>query len=154
MIKIDMNDKNEKNYGFTLMEILVVMGIMVVLSTLGLLVGLDFYKSYAFNSERDLVVSMLQKARNQSLANINQKPHGVKIEPGKYIVFEGLSYATRIQSADQEFLAHPGIQTDPPNMEVVFEQLSGDAIPSLNFQLKNDKRSEPIEVNSEGGINW
>jgi prepilin-type N-terminal cleavage/methylation domain-containing protein len=147
MIKIDMNDKNEKNYGFTLMEILVVMGIMVVLSTLGLLVGLDFYKSYAFNSERDLVVSMLQKARNQSLANINQKEHGFRVVGNNYEIYE-------VGGGDvQTFQKHPGINS--ADVDVRFEQLSGDSyIFSGNIVLDDGKRAATISVNSEGRINW
>src|ERR1039458_2199647 len=63
--------------GFTLIEVLVVMGILAILSTMGYLITIDFYKSYAFNAERDTIVSLLQKARAASLSNINESPHGV-----------------------------------------------------------------------------
>src|SRR6185295_16918363 len=57
---------------------------------LGLFITLDFYRSYAFRAERSTIVSTLQKARSQSMDNIDQTRHGVRfqIDPLKYILFE------------------------------------------------------------------
>ncbi len=141
--------------GFTLIEILVVIGILVILSSLGLLVSLDFYRSYAFNSERDLAVAALQKARSQSLANINQAAHGVKIiSSGKYVIFEGDSYSAG-SSSNLDLPADPSI-TASGSGEIVFEQISGRAVGGQKqFILSDPKgRTAQITINPEGGIEW
>ena len=70
-----------KNYsGFTLIEMLVSMGIIILIAGFGLFLSMDFYRGYLFHYEKDLVISILQKARSQSLANIDEKPHGVYID--------------------------------------------------------------------------
>src|SRR5439155_93802 len=80
---------NSEN-GFTLIEIMIAVGILAIIATLGLFVSFDFYKGYAFRSEKSIVVSTLQKARDESLSNINQTRHGVHFgaSPLQYIIFE------------------------------------------------------------------
>ena len=141
--------------GFTLIEILVVIGILVVLSSLGLLVSLDFYRSYAFNSERDLVVAALQKARSQSLSNINQSAHGLKIiSSGRYVIFEGDAYSSG-SASNLDLPADPSI-TASGSGEIVFEQISGRAIGGQKLITLSDPkgRSAQITINPEGGIEW
>ena len=158
-----MNDELGCNNtsGFTLIEVLVVMGILAILSTMGYLVTIDFYKSYAFNAERDTIVSLLQKARAASLSNINQSPHGVLLDAAnsQYVVFQG----TPGNSLDQDVSYSPGIsRTDTlsTNHEVVFQQLTGNALDSNgnplngNIILTEGNRSETISLNNLGQINW
>ena len=135
-----------------MVEVLVVIGILAVLSTLGYLVAIDFYKSYAFNAERDTIVAILQKARSQSLANINESAHGVHFEPGQYVIFQGIAYnsgALFNQALPASFgITHSGI------IDVLFTQLSGDANSSGNLILSDGKRTAVISINKEGQINW
>jgi prepilin-type N-terminal cleavage/methylation domain-containing protein len=147
-----INNQILNSLGFTLMEILVVMGILAVLGTFGYLVTIDCYKSYAFNAERDTIVAILQKARSQSLANINESAHGVHFDSGQYVIFQGAAYgggAPFYQALPASFgITHSGI------IDVVFAQLSGDANPGGNLILGDGKRSETISINNEGQINW
>jgi prepilin-type N-terminal cleavage/methylation domain-containing protein len=137
--------------GFTLIEVLVTMGIFGVLLSLGLWFGIDFYKVYAFNSERQLVVGLLQKARSQSLANINQQPHGVRIDSNSYTIFEGNTYASN-PSTHQIYEKHPGINNT--GIDVIFGQLSGRPDSAKSFNLQQDSKVSAITINSEGQINW
>lgn len=144
----------EGNQGFTLIEILVTMGIFAVLLSLGLWFGIDFYKVYAFNSEQQLVVGLLQKARSQSLANINQQPHGLHIDSSGYTVFEGSTYASN-PSSYQTYEKHPGVTNN--NLDITFEQLSGRPLPvptTKTLTLQLDSKSATITINPEGQINW
>ena len=142
------------NNGFTLIEILVVIGILVILSSLGLLVSLDFYRSYAFNSERDLLVAALQKARSQSMANINQSAHGVQVNSGaEYVIFEGSAYSAG-NAANFSMPADPSVSSSGDS-EIVFEQLSGKVAAQKQVTLTDPKgRSAQITINPEGGIEW
>jgi len=138
--------------GFTLIEILAVIGILAVLGTFGYLVTIDFYKSYAFNAERNAIVAILQKARSQSLANINQFPHGVHFDSDQYVIFQGSVYDSG-NSFNQKIPAAFGI-THSGIIDVVFAQLSGDASPGGNLILSDGKRLTTISINNEGRINW
>ena len=171
-----MSNVSEK--GFTLIEVLIAMAILVIILSLGLFISFDFYKSYAFRSEKNIVVSVLQKARSESLNNINQTRHGVHFEASpslKYILFEcpaaspqctyyntGSSTDIIIDSSYGASIANPL----PLPFDVIFGQLSGDCIPSsgatpfacdsLNqpITISYGARSYNITVNSEGRIDW
>lgn len=143
------------NRGFTLIEVLIVMAILSILTTLGYFVAIDFYKSYAFNSERDIIVSILQKARSQSLSNINQSAHGVYFDNlnSRYVIFQGVTYAARNAALDENLAYAPGINHSGL-VEISFFQLSGDSSASGSMNLSDGKRNTTISVNSEGQINW
>lgn len=76
--------------GFTLVEILVTVAIFAVLINLGLLIGLDDYRAYAFRQQRDTIISELRQARARAMNNIDQTSHSVTIA-GMTVTFDQLS---------------------------------------------------------------
>jgi len=142
------------NKGFTLIEFLIVMTITAVIVGVGSFAGYDFYKTYALNAERDVLVSSLAKARNQSMNNLNESVHGVFIDANGYTVFQGSSYASRDQAYD-ELIKGNSLVTLTGIKEVTFEKLSGDlTTPEGDIDLSNGTRSTIISLNNEGRIEW
>jgi Tfp pilus assembly protein FimT len=138
--------------GFTLIEILVIIGIIGILGTFGLIVSLDYYRSFAFRSERHIVVSMLQKARNQSMSNVNEQPHGVKFLADRYVIYQGASYNDRDPDFDEEILTTPTVSHSGMD-EVVFGQLKGNAVVTgTDLTLNGHYKHATITVNPEGQI--
>jgi prepilin-type N-terminal cleavage/methylation domain-containing protein len=85
--------------GFTLIEVVVVMALLGVIVMTGLLVDMQAYRSSGFRSDRELLVTLLARARSQAINNIctasdctDGVPHGVHIEPGRFVLFEGATY--------------------------------------------------------------
>lgn len=140
--------------GVSLIEVLIIVAIIVVISGLGLFVSLDFYKTYALNSERDAVVAILIKARNRAANNFNESKHGVYVDSNDYIIFQGSSYALRNQTYDELLKKNNSINSSGLQ-EVVFEQLTGN-LTTLegDITLSNNVKSINISLNSEGRINW
>src|SRR5690349_17306387 len=124
------------NSGFTVIELLVVIVLIAMIAGFGLFIGMDFYRAYAYRSERSVIISMLQKARSESMDNINQARHGVHFSsPLKYIVFQ-CSSATP-QCADysgadtaQDLTVNPGFNSTVAGipLDVVFSQLDGQCV--------------------------
>jgi prepilin-type N-terminal cleavage/methylation domain-containing protein len=141
------------NRGFTLYEVLVVIAILAVLSGLGLFASIDFYKSYAFYSERNIVVSAIQKARSQSLANINESKHGVYFGTNNYVIFQGENYDFRSAIYD-EIIQTNSLVANSGLTEIVFEQLSGLPSATGTIALSDNLRSSTISIGNEGRINW
>ena len=143
--------------GFTLIEVLVVMTLFSLFASFGLFIGLDFYRNYAFHSAESVSVSAIQKARMRSLVNMNQAPHGVRIEQSHYTIFEGASYASRLAVLD-EVIALPaavsisGISSFP--LDIVFNQLDGSVAAPASIRLSDGARSSTIKINTEGRIDW
>ena len=142
--------------GFTLIEVLVVLGIFGIFLASSLVANLDFYKGYVFRSERNLIVSVLAKARAQSLNNINQAKHGVRLDAGKYTIFEGKTWDNRAASLDEVIegnrslvlTALPGLPLD-----IVFSQLAATTT-NAAISISSGGRSVNITINEAGQINW
>lgn len=147
--------------GFTLIEILVVVGMTVMIMSFGLFFDLDSFRQHSFQADRDTLISLLQHARSRAVSNIcygatciDGKPHGVRIENEQYIVFQGSSYALRDQAFDtileaNEGIGHSGLE------EVVFSQLTGEAT-SGDIILSDSMttRTSTISISTEGQIIW
>ena len=155
--------------GFTMIEILIVIAIMVAILSLGLFISLDFYRRYIFASEQNILISTLQKARSQSLNNIDQVRHGIHFQafPLQYIIFE-------CPAANPQCNNYPGpsnsdnIITPSNNIsfasdalslpfDIIFDQLSGNCLNcsgQITIQLSNKTKTYTIKINDEGGIDW
>lgn len=144
------------NKGFVLIEVLVALGILTIIASLGLFLSMDFFRGYSFNYEKNLLISILQKTRSKSLANINQSNHGFYFDNTNknYIIFQGDSYTTRDASFDEKFPASKNINiTGFPSEGIIFQQLSADSSP-VNITISDGVKSATISINEEGRINW
>lgn len=143
--------RNEK--GITLIEILTAMGILAVILNLGYFVGFDFYKNYALYSEKDVLISVLRKARSQALNNVGATAHGVYINDSSFIIFYGPSFILRNNQYDENIKRAPGISLSGLN-EAVFQPLTATSTASGTIALSNNRKTFFIDVNYEGRINW
>jgi len=157
---MDKHSRLKNSKGFTLIEMLIVIGILGVLASMSLFLGINNYRGDAFRSEVNSLGITLQTARADALNNINQKKHGVAMHPGGYdgyIVFEGDSYASADHSRDKDIKANYGVTFGPLSpTEIVFEQLSGNANFDGDITLYDPERNmtTAISINHEGKISW
>lgn len=116
-------------YGYTALEILVVVAI------LGLLVGIILPSVSAFRNqtilsvETENVVSLITKARTDTLSSKNDTVYGVHFESGRAVLFKGSSFSEpdpdniEVTLDDQLVLTDISLQGGGNN--VVFKRLSG-----------------------------
>ncbi len=156
--KIFINSNNRN--GFTLIEVLVVLGIVGVVLSSTLFFNLDSYRGDAFRAEGKILQSLLQTARGDAMNNINQQSHGVALHPdgyNGYVLFEGADYAHANEDTVVQIYEsyHMTPSLGSPH-EVVFTQLSGNS----NFQgdiiLNDETRGAitSISITYEGSISY
>lgn len=138
------------NHGFTLVEIIIVLGILFLMAGFGLFMSMDFYRSYAFRYEENLAVSLLQKARSRAMANVNQTAHGVHFGVSDYTLFEGSTYDAGA-STNQNIPINSGIATSGL-VNVVFNQLKGDSTTTGDIIISGQSQTASISINTEGAI--
>ena len=144
---------------FTLIEILVVIGLLIVIGGFTAFVSLESYRSAIFKDDRSLLVSALLKARSQAINNMcfgagctDGLSHGVHIESGAYTVFQGTTYVPS-DPLNETYEGNPatvvGGMTD-----VVFEKLSGETTAGTITLGDTALHASTVTINSEGMITW
>jgi prepilin-type N-terminal cleavage/methylation domain-containing protein len=147
--------------GFTLLEVMVVIAFVAIMGTVGAYFGIDALRGHAFHADRDVLVSVLQHARSQSIGNIclgatctDGKPHGVAIQADKFITFQGASYATRDADVDADVSADPNIAHGGSVSEIVFTRLSATTTGGTISLTDVTGRTSVITISTEGQIIW
>ncbi len=136
--------------GFTLIEIIVVIALVGLIAAMGTIIGFDTLSRSSVHEERDLLVTLLTGVRAKALANVNQKAHGLQITADEFILFEGTPSDPNARHVDR----NANIQVDPGVLvDVVFEQLSG-ASDDKTITLSQDNKSQTVEINAAGRIEW
>jgi len=147
--------------GFTLMEILVVMALLAAVGSFALFVSADSYRGETFRSDRAALIAALQHARAMAMHGVcagdactEGAPHGVAIEPDRYVLFQGSKYAARDSREDLVIPADPAVSHEGLS-EVVFADASGDAQEAGDITLTDTAgHASVITIGLEGQIVW
>ncbi len=151
-------NQTEQQSGVTIIEVLIVIGIFGILAAIGLVFGMDFFRTYSTSSEKINLVSALSKARARSVSNIKGHEHGVHITGTQYVLFQGdgpnLTWVDRITNLDEPIPVKTGVTTG--NQDIIFDQLSGNTNCSsdCSMTLSGQGRSTIVTVNRQGAILW
>ena len=147
--------------GFTLIEVVIVLALVAFVANDALLISFDAYRANSYRNERSTFIALLQHARAQSMHSVclaavcSQAPaHGVAIRSGRYVLFEGASYASRTVDLDSiidesPLTVHAGIS------EVIFQPSSGHFFTPGDIILSApDGHVSIITIGAEGQISW
>lgn len=150
--------------GFTLLEILVAVGIIVLLCVIIIGSFSSFRKNQEFDNAIEDAVSVLNSAKSKTLSSENASQYGVHLETSRIVLFTGTTFT------ESNVGSNPSNQiTKLPNSvelvnislngggsDVVFKRLTGDTdkYGSFIIRLKSDvSKNKTIEIKSTGIIN-
>lgn len=135
-----------------MIEIIVVIGILVAIMSLGLFVSMDLFRGYNARSERDVVVSLLERARSRSMNNMHHTRWGVCLSGSNYILFRGSTCSAGVATNEQT-PASPSATVTGLSTGVVFSQLGGTTT-AATITIAQSGRTSTITINNEGAIIW
>lgn len=146
------------NRGFTLIEILVVIGILTVIIAFGMTINLSAFTSGTLQSEESKIVSILQRARSHAMANMFASSFTVCYVSSNYVIsHDGIcdgSGTDEIIPANTNIATTSNFSTNfDASHAVVFNQLDGTTI-GVTINVKDSVKTLPITINNEGTINW
>lgn len=157
--------KNSVNKSFTLIEILIVVGVLALSVGLSVpILGL-FQKTSALNSSVQEIAGFLRLAQNKTLALEKGGQWGIyfstSTSPQQYILFKGPSFASRDSSFDEARSLSKNIEIYQIDLtgksEVVFSKISGQAVPAGNIYLRlKDDQSKvgTILIDGSGKVDF
>lgn len=140
--------KNQK--GITLIEIMVVIGILVVIISFGVIVDFSSFTSGTLQGEESKVVSLLERARSRAMANMYESVHGICYDQDEnsYILFRdtcGGAFTESISANSNMTITFP---------DIIFEQLTGNIDSEETITITDGIKTEDIIINEQGTINW
>lgn len=158
--------KNSPNYqsGLSLIEIMVVIGIFVLIMSLGLVTTFSSFKGTIFRSERSTLVSVLDRTRSRAMNNYYESSHGVCYDNSSpnspnYIIFRGNTFVSG-SPTNETLSSSPAVAiTSSPNTflcssgGIVFSQLTGNS-PAVSITLTEDGKTSVVSTNIVGRIDW
>lgn len=122
---------------FTLIEILLALGIIIFITTLSFAWFPSLIKKERVNKEMDALVSLLEQARSRTLSAKNASQYGVRTETDQIIFFEGSVYSAGaidnvIHEMDSGVIISMGAQ-----QTLIFEKITGDVVDLEEFLTIN-----------------
>jgi len=141
------------NRGFTVLEIMVAVGLITIIGSLALFVSMDFYRSYNLDTEVETFITLISRARGRAVNNIDAMSHGVYIDEENVTLFRGNNYQTRDEELDEIFKRSQAFEVEGLE-EIVFDQLTGETTASGTVTIQGQGRSTTISINNEGRIDW
>ena len=151
--------------GFSLIELLVALAILVVLSTISVAFFISLQKGGQLNNVSEEVVNVLKIAQSKTLSSQEDSQYGVYFNtttsPHQYVLFKGGNYSSRDISFDQvhsipDITEFYQIDTGGDN-EIVFDRLTGATENSghISLKLKNDdSQTKIIYIANSGAVGF
>jgi prepilin-type N-terminal cleavage/methylation domain-containing protein len=142
--------------GFTLIEILVVVGVLVLIFAIGVFIDSSNLGRETLAREQETLITILHRARSRAMNNIYATSHGIHIGADEYVLFRGASFdpaaATNenIERNGKININTAGIDAN----EVVFQQLSGNTLVMGDIVLNDPIRAKKITIHQSGLIDW
>jgi prepilin-type N-terminal cleavage/methylation domain-containing protein len=153
--------KNFYKQGITLIEILLVLAIVAILIAVTLPQFSKMREQQNLKNAVADVVSVLNRARSQTLASVDSSEYGVHFESGHAIIFKGTVYSAG--SADNEttdILSPVSISnvtlngTSGSTGELYFSRLYGEPSKSGTITISSSSFSKTVTISATGGVSF
>ena len=115
--------------GFTLLEFIFALGIIVSLAVIGLVSFSSFRGKSDLNVATEMGVSLLNEARSQTVSALDASRYGVHFEANKITLFKGVQYTVG-DALNKEYILPQGVEVSAVNLfgggtDVIFNRLTG-----------------------------
>lgn len=148
---------------FTLIEVLIIIGILIILIAITFPAFLFFRKDSDLNNSAQQVINTLRFAQNKTLASEGDSQWGVYFDisgdPHQYVLFKGENYLARDVFFDEIHDLPSSIEIFEINLEgeseVIFHRLNGNTsqFGNISLRLKSDNsKFKEIHVQASGKI--
>ncbi len=148
-----MTPSVRRTAGFTLMELVTVMGILAILAAV-IIPSYQYWQQFStIDAVHHEVVQQLRLAEARARQGELNSGHGIYAESTQYTVYVGNSYLTRDPVLDKVFELHDMVLF-PANVDVQFRRATGKPISAVTLSLMStiNNSEELITINSAGVV--
>lgn len=138
--------------GFTLIELVITFGIVLILITVSISLAVNFSNNQNLDDATYQLISLLRQAQNKAMAVEYDSNFGVLISNLNFVLFKGAGYASRDPNFDFIIQVSNNLNVNGPD-EIVFAKLTGLPNTAGSITLSAVSQSNVIEINDIGRIN-
>lgn len=159
MLKFLKIKKNGLDSGFTLIEILIVLFVIVIISSIVVLSLSKFRNEQALKNETTNIISFINKTKQNTLSSVNSVNYGVHFETDQMTLFVGPIYIDGAET--NEVVTFSSLVEIPilgglnigGGSDVIFERLTGETTGgTIILQLKSDATKQKTITISRTGV--
>ncbi len=122
--------KKLTSFGFTLVELLIVLALLGLFLALTIPFGTEFYREHVLQEQTAMLANNLKTVQSYAQSGKNDSSWGVRFEPGDqgctncYVLFQGDTYSERDEAHDKVYNLASGVVAEGV-VEITFEKRSG-----------------------------
>lgn len=139
--------------GFTLIEMLLVVGIIGVISLIGAPLYINLNNVNQLDAASNLLVQDLYQAQTHSRNQSQDSQWGVAVNGQVITLFAGTSYATRNTAYDANYTVPTAIHLSGSS-QVVYSKLYGLPTSTGTFNFSGGGKTSAVSVNSKGTVDY
>lgn len=148
-----------KNRGISIIEIIIVIAIIGIISSIVMLNLSSFRNEQALRNTTMDIVSFLNKARQKTLSSLNSTNYSVHFETNKAVLFTGSVYSS-LDTTNESLIFSPSVAIPTSGginigggSDVTFERLTGDTIGgTVVVKLISDPTKQKIITINKTGV--
>jgi prepilin-type N-terminal cleavage/methylation domain-containing protein len=141
------------NKGFTLIELIIVICILLLLLAVFWPVGTSFYQHELLGKAQQQVIWILKQARSNAINQKNNSAYGVYLAGGEAIIFQGDNFANRNQINDIKYPLPKNVAISGPS-EIIFAPNTGFVRQDETIRLSAASFTGDIRINELGVIDY
>jgi prepilin-type N-terminal cleavage/methylation domain-containing protein len=144
------------NRGFTLIEILLVIAILVILVSVTLPKFAEMRAHQVLRAAVEDITSVLNKARSQTLASLESSEYGVHFEADSVTIFKGDTYSVSDPDNQVIDIVSPAsissISLTGGTSNIYFARLTGAPSATGSVTVENGITTKTISVSAAGAV--
>jgi len=141
----------KKNSAFTLVEILVVIGVLILIFSISFPYFGRFRRDFELNDTTEKIISVLRLARSKTLGSLEASQYGVYFGEDRYVLFKGSSFQE--ENIHESYDLPRGLEFEETDeKEVLFEKINGTVLDPGSISLTDTKEKKTIYIHGSGEI--
>ena len=140
---------NPLSRGFTLIELILVVAMMILLGTLSSTFAARFLTQNGVLNASDQIIGDIRKAQINAMTGKQNSNWGVNYSSNTITLYKGNSYATRQTAFDEKFSVSASINISGFS-DVTFARMTGTPSATPTITISGSGETKTITINSQG----